>query len=238
MTLFYEDTFENSLSTGYSWIYEVKDNYIFHFKIGSNLIEYEIIKELSIKDFKYWVLAILIPLKLTLEKRYNILYASAVNVGDGAVLFTGETYTGKSTMSAYFSRQGHAFFGDDLIPMYQKINKYYATFSYPYCRTIREDERLGNKIKNVSTRAKPIKAIFLLEQNSLDDAISVVKLDENERDEALYFDLNNNFVELKEYQDKIKNNILESIPIYKVVYPWGREHLAKVRETILAVLKP
>lgn len=48
------------------------------------------------------------------QRRWLVLHACAVAVGEEAVMFVGPSGVGKSTLAAYLSSQGYALFGDDV----------------------------------------------------------------------------------------------------------------------------
>ncbi len=59
------------------------------------------------------------------------LHASAVTIGSGAVVFTGEAGAGKSTIAGAFAALGYRVLSDDLLPLVEKDGLILAHPSYP-----------------------------------------------------------------------------------------------------------
>jgi len=59
------------------------------------------------------------------------LHASAVMIGSGAVVFTGEAGAGKSTIAGAFAALGHRVLSDDLLPLVETDGRILAHPSYP-----------------------------------------------------------------------------------------------------------
>jgi hypothetical protein len=72
-------------------------------------------------------------LGLVLRLRGTIcLHASAIALGERAILFAGDAGAGKSTIAAAMARRGHAMISDDVVPIREQEGRFFAVPSYPY----------------------------------------------------------------------------------------------------------
>lgn len=62
------------------------------------------------------------------------LHASAVNIGDQAVIFLGRKKSGKSTTAAAFAKLGYKVLSDDISPISIKNDRFYIQPGYPKVR--------------------------------------------------------------------------------------------------------
>ena len=60
------------------------------------------------------------------------LHASAVVMGGGAVLFSGDPVAGKSTTAAALTRRGYPLLSDDIVAIVERGGEYFAMPAYPY----------------------------------------------------------------------------------------------------------
>ncbi len=217
------------------WALEVQNVITFIWKIGSNLIRYKAGNHFSPKQLEFWSFHLLLPIKFTLEKKYTILHAAAVEVEGKCIIFSGKSFGGKSTIANYFMAQGHTLLCDDSLGIYRENNIYYAVSSFPYHRPYRKMEDLGYPANNISTKPIPIQAIYLLEKVDPDVPISITKVYGIEKFKALHFQSFINFKFLKYDKFNEQNNIAKTIPVYKVSIPWSLKKLKEVRQILLDV---
>ena len=60
------------------------------------------------------------------------LHASAVAIGDVAVIFVGAQGAGKSTTAAALARRGHAVISDDIVALAERDGEFYVYPAFPY----------------------------------------------------------------------------------------------------------
>lgn len=62
------------------------------------------------------------------------LHASAVKIGEEAVVFVGEAGAGKSTTAAAFAKLGYPVLSDDVVPLVKEGNEFWVQTAYPRIR--------------------------------------------------------------------------------------------------------
>ncbi len=223
----------NCLKNNDTWLFEVQDSLLFYFELHSNTIEYIEVQEVTDKQIEFWALSTLLPIKLTLEKEYLTLHGGVVAVEDECILFSGMPRSGKSTLVDYFIKNGHQFFTDDIVPLCKKEKQFFVEASYPYCRNSRDIGSLGEKVQNYAHAPKKLKAIYLLEFTGRRRDVKVFKIQEAKKIEAINFEYYTHFEHLKEYRDSIVQEMIQNIPIFKVLVPEKIERINEVRDAIL-----
>ena len=181
---------------------------------------------------QFWVLHTILPMKLALENTYDILHVGAVEVAGAPIIFSAESFGGKSTMTDFFIQQGHALLSDDTLGVYREDDTFMAVASYPFHRPYREAESLGYKVTHVTTEPKPIKAFFLLEKGTPDATVSIREVKGIKKYRAFHFSTFVNFDFLKEARFKRLSAMAQSIPVYEVTVPWNLERLPEVYKAI------
>ncbi len=111
------------------------------------------------------------------------LHASCVEVDGGAVLFAGESGTGKSTTAAFFAQHGHVVLSDDLTALRQEPAGFSASPAFDHVRLWRASEEIlfghpdtlapitptWGKLRfpltgrSFASTAHPVRAIFILD---------------------------------------------------------------------------
>lgn len=81
-------------------------------------------------------------LPLALSRQFKlVLHASAVEIGDSAVAFLGDTGRGKSTLAASFSTNGHRLLTDDGLILEKSADHYFVQPSHPSVRLWSDSRR-------------------------------------------------------------------------------------------------
>lgn len=214
------------------WAVDVKDVMILLWQYGTDIIEYIPKDKMTPELLQFWVLHTILPMKLALEATYDILHVGAVEVAGVTIVFSAESFGGKSTMTDYFIKQGHILLSDDTLGVYKKDDTFMAVASYPFHRPYREAESLGYKVTNIATEPKPVKALFLLAKGAPDANIEIIEVKGIQKYRAFHFSTFINFDFMKEQRFKRLSTMAQSIPVYKVTVPWDIKRLPEVYKAI------
>jgi len=84
---------------------------------------------IPVNAIRYLFINQVIPLYLS-NKGKIVLHSSAVSINGNAVVFTGLSATGKSTLASVFCREGHKLITDDYLLINKYDNQFYAVPSY------------------------------------------------------------------------------------------------------------
>ena len=118
--------------------------------------------QVTTESFRHLYLTQVLPLALAKQGRI-VLHASAVEIGDGAVAFMGESGRGKSTLAASFATNGFRFLTDDGLLLAPAGSSYQVLPSHPSIRLW--DDSQQALISASATTAPPVqftsKARFL-----------------------------------------------------------------------------
>ncbi len=68
------------------------------------------------------------------QRKLTVLHASAIQYGAEALLFTGKSGVGKSTMTASLAKQGFDFISDDISVLHRLDGAFYIAKGYPFSR--------------------------------------------------------------------------------------------------------
>ena len=218
---------------GCQWGMDIKDVVTVVWRCGARTIEYSPQKEFTPDLLQFWVLHTILPIALTLEKCYDILHVGAVEVNGNPIVFSAESFGGKSTMTDYFIQQGHTMLSDDTLGLFKEDGQYMVVPSYPFHRPFREPESLGHKITNVTKDPKPLKAVFLLERAGVDAKVKIEEVKGIEKYKAFHFSTFINFDFHKAHRFQLLSDMAKHIPVYKVIVPWNIDRLNEVHFSIV-----
>ncbi|KAA1188954.1 hypothetical protein F0M18_17275 [Pseudohalioglobus sediminis] len=213
---------------GQSWRMDVNDVVSFHWRGGDNLVHYQCHALGTQERLVFWFVHIFLPLYLTLERGHDFLHAAAVEVASRPVLFVAPSTGGKSTLADYFLQQGHPLLSDDKVATVMHGGQYYAVPSHPHHRPWREYEVLGDRVQNFATRARPIHAVYLLEQGEPDAEIAITEVTGFRKFEELIPNYLYSFRFLQEQRMRWLAQLADSIPVYRVHRPWNLERMDAV----------
>ncbi len=205
----------------------------FHWESGSGVIYYIPGIDFTPELLRYWFLHNTMMYYLILERCYLFLHAGAVRVGKKSILFAAQSYGGKSTMTDYFIRQGHAMISDDNMPVDRVNGMYRAIPSYPYHRPHRGVEDLGFFVSNVPSGPAPLDALYRLKRSEADSAIIITELKGVEKFKALYHSNEVNFSFYKALDMQYLSDMAKVIPVYEITVPWDMERLHEVYGVIV-----
>lgn len=219
------------------WEFEVKDVVKFFWYSGSLKIEYIPQKEFSFQLLEYWLLHIILPMYFTVEEKYDFLHAGAVEVENKPILFTAESFGGKSTMTDFFLKQGHTLISDDKVATIKIDNQIYAISSHPHHRPYRKMEDLGYFVKDFSVLPKAIHAIYELKKGEPNSKIIIEELSGVEKFKSLQYASEMNLFFQKQKRFTYLTKMAKSVPVFKVTIPWKIDRLKEVYMHILQHIK-
>ena len=222
----------------FSWALEIKDIVTLVWESEKKEILYKKGKYYTPVLLRFWVMHTFFPIVLELERIYRILHVGSVEIEDKPILFSAESFGGKSTLTDYFIQKGHTMLSDDSMAIDKRGDTYYAISSYPFHRPYRELETLGYPVENFATEPKPLHAVYLLEKREADAAVEIVELKGIEKFKAFHYSAFINFDFMKKERFEFFSEMSKHIPVYKVTVPWDLERLDEVYDAIIQNVKP
>ena len=223
---------------GCLWGVDVKELVSFVWSCGDRTLYYLPKPSLTAELLQFWTLHTIIPMMLDLDETYHILHVGAVEVEGEAIIFSADSFGGKSTLTDYFIKQGHTLFSDDTLGVYEVDGIVKAVASYPFHRPFREPESLGYSVSNVSRDPRTIRALFLLEKSDEKAEVSLTEVKGIEKYRAFHFSTFINFDFMKAKRFKALSMMANSITVYKVTVPWDIKRLGEVYEKIVKTIEP
>ncbi len=88
---------------------------------------------LTLEDTATYLLGPVLGFVLRL-RRVTCLHASAVAIGDEAIVFVGTAGAGKSTIAAAFAEQGYPVLSDDIVALWDRDGSFFVQPGYPRLR--------------------------------------------------------------------------------------------------------
>jgi len=219
-------------AAGQPWLFDVEGVVTFRWVSGGDTVCYVPGEAFTPELLRYWTLHTLLPLFFTVEETYDFLHAGAVLLGAGPVLFTAESFGGKSTMTDFFIRKGHAMLSDDKVAVQEEAGDFLAVPSYPYHRPYRKMEDLGRFVANTAQSPARIHAVYELERAAPDAEITIAPLGGVEKFTSLRFSSEINLSFLKPERFRLLSAVANRVPLYRVAVPWDLERLEAVYEAI------
>ncbi len=212
------------------WAFCVNDVVTFYWCSGENVITCYQHALWTPALCKFWLLHTLLPLYFTIEETYYIFHAGAVEFDDKSILFTAESYGGKSTLTDFFIKQGHIFVSDDKVATFEHDGSIYAVPSYPFHRPYRDVEDLGYAVGNFAKSPKPIHSIFKLEPVEANADIEIRELQGLEKFKSLRYSSEINLSFLKNKRFAYLAQVACRIPVFTISVPRKIERLPEVYE--------
>jgi hypothetical protein len=167
-----------------------------------------------------------------MSNRYYFLHAGSVAFDNKAVLFMGESYSGKSTMIYHLLKQGHSLISDDKLAIYDKDDKFFAVSSHPYHRPYRAIEDLGVKTNNFIQEDLPIDCIYYLYPVKKDQPIKIEPINGLQKFKYLRYSTEMDIPIYKKQKFKYISKIANNIPMYKIDIPRDLKLLDEVYKYI------
>ena len=201
--------------------------------VGSNEIFYHIAEEGNLELRDYWLSHTFLPILLTIENKYYILHAGAVEIFEKPVLFVADSFGGKSTMTDFFIKKGHTMISDDKVATYDKDGFIYSVPSYPYHRPYRKMEDLGIFVENFAKENKIINCIFNLVKSDAKASIKIEEIFGVEKFKVLRYATDIDLPVEQEKKFTTLANIANKVQIYSIIIPWDLNRLEEVYQTII-----
>lgn len=191
------------------------------------------------------------------------LHASAVVVGDGAAVFLATNSGGKSSLAASLMQAGHPLLTDDVLPVERRGGAYLGRSGYPQMRMWPDQAQrflghyedleivhpayskrrvpVGESGMGTFHRGPaPLSCFYLPERRDPTEWGTDIEITPIPRTEALMTLVGQSFVPhtvealgLQPQRLSFFASLVGQVPVRRLVYPEGYEHLPKVRRAIL-----
>jgi len=227
----YSDRELDGSEPGQPWCYEVKGVVRFYWTGGQRTIYYEL-DEGSPALLGFWFIHLVLPLFYTLEDMYDFLHAGAVAINGKPILLIAPTMGGKSTLTNYFIRQGHALVSDDKVATFVDHNRFMVVGSHPYHRPYRKFEELGYRVEKFAADATPIHCIYSLEKKDEDAEIAIEEIKGFEKFDTLMPNYLYMFSYLRPRRLRYLSALLNEIRVFRLQLPWDKTLLPEVHAVI------
>ena len=219
------------------WIFVVEGVVSFICDSKQKKIEYFEDLEYSDTLMEYWLIHIVLPMLLSLDRTYYFLHVGSVVVDNLGILFSGDSYAGKSTLTDFFLQKKHLLLSDDKLASYVKDDKFYVVASHPYHRPYRKTEDLGIKEDNFCEREVPLDIIYWLTPVAEDEKIEIEELKGLRKFEVLRYSTEMDIYVNKKNRFEYITQLANSIKVYELKVPHKKERLDEVYGTIIKHIK-
>jgi hypothetical protein len=156
-----------------AWAMYVEDVVDMAWLPSEDAIVYTRRKDFTPQRLRYWLYHTFLPVLVRTEGIYEILHVGSVDVGGKAVMFAAPTHGGKSTLTDYFLRRGHALLSDDTLAVDTRIEGFSAVPAWPFHRPYRKLETLGEPVSRFVNRPLPLSTLYRLELCKADAAVRI-----------------------------------------------------------------
>jgi len=214
------------------WLFVVDGVISFLCDTKTNQVYYQKDYDYTDERRDYWLIHIVLPMFFTLKKSYYLLHTGAVNINNKAVLFTGNSHAGKSTLTDYFLKKKHKLLSDDKLATFKKDDIFYCVPSHPYHRPYRGVEDLGIKTDNFDTKQLPIDKIYWIKPVKENDNILINELIGIKNFEVLRYSTE---MDLSVDLDRFKyiTDLANTIQVYEIQIPRNMDRLEEVYNSII-----
>ena len=167
-------------------------------------------------------------LALALNQLFG-LHASAVRLENKAILFTGESGFGKSTMARHLQQEpDFDRLSDDISVISELESDFVLNNDFPQLKLSDNNQKFNHPVINLG-------AVILLNRQSSDKDVSLIKLNSIDAVQALL----NHAVAAQLFDKELVNlhlkfmaNLATQIPVYKLNYPDGLEKIPQIAKIL------
>lgn len=224
----YTDRHSDHIEKGQPVCYEIRGVARFYWITGASDISYELFENGNNRLLGFWFLHLLLPYYLTVEEVYVFFHAGAVDVEGRGTLFTAPSHGGKSTMTDYFIKQGHALISDDKVATYLQEGRWMAVGSHPYRRPYRNYEDLGYKTANFQKNEQQIRTVYIFEKAGEDADVSFEEIRGTDKLSAVRPSALFSFSHLALRRFEYLAKALHGVRVFRVWIPWNMQRLDEV----------
>ena len=217
--------------------FHVHEVLTFSVEMGENIISYRLYEKGTEYLLKYWLCHTFFPILLILENKYYFLHAGSVEVENKPILFIAASFGGKSTITDFFIKKGHAMLSDDKVGIYKDGNNMIAVPSYPYHRPYRKMEDLGYFVENFAKEPKEISCIFNLVKSPKDAEIKIEEILGLEKFRILRATTEIDLPTNQKTKFETLSDIANKVKLYSIHIPWDLDRLEEVYEEIISFIK-
>ncbi|MFK8046807.1 MAG: hypothetical protein AB8B81_00095 [Halioglobus sp.] len=221
-------------SPGQRWCLEVDSLVHFHWVGDAQTVYYQLYEGCDKALLVFWFVHIFLPLFLTLERSYDFIHGSAIEIEEKPVLFLAPSMGGKSTLADYFLTRGHALLSDDKVATFFHKGDFIAVPSHPHHRPYREREVLGYPVENFASSAGPVSAIYLLEKGEQDSVTTISEVFGYRKFEQLLPHYLFSFRFLQKQRLSWLAQLADESLVFTVTRPWD---LARMEDVYSAICK-
>ncbi len=216
-----------------AWGLEVKDVLSLAWEPVSRSILYGKGKLFTPELLRFWIFHTFFPMVLEWEQSYKMLHVGGVEVGGKPVLFSANSFGGKSTLTNHFVQKGHALYSDDTLAVKRVGEAYVAFPSFPYHRPFRQVESLGIRSENFAGEPAPIKTIFELKRAASDASVEIIPATGVEKFKTLYYSHFIQFPFMKQERFAFALEMAKYVTVYNITVPWDMERIDEVYEAVV-----
>jgi hypothetical protein len=217
--------------------FHVHEVVTFSVQKGENIVSYRLYEKGNEYLLKYWLSHTFLPILFVFENIYYFLHAGAVEVENEPVLFIAASFGGKSTMTDFFMKKGHAMISDDKVGIYKDGNDMIAVPSYSYHRPYRKMEDLGYFVENFAKKPKKMSYIFNLVKSAEDSDIKIQEVLGIEKFRILRASTEIDLPMHQKSKFETLSNIANKVKLYNISVPWDMNRLEEVYEKIVNFIK-
>lgn len=204
----------------------------FYWREGESVIQTRLAESGSESLLAFWLVHIILPLHLALERGWDFLHAAAVEIEGAPVLFVAPSMGGKSTLGDYFLKRGHPMLSDDKVATVRHQQQYVALPSHPHHRPFRQFEVLGLPIPHFAKQCGGIRALYVLERGAPDSEIDIVAVHGFRKFEALQDGYLFEFDFMRAQRLRWLASLADSSAVFRIRRPWDLERQDEVYKAL------
>ncbi len=215
------------------WIFVVEDVVVFLCNIKTQKICYKEGPKFSKTLLEYWLIHIVLPMHLTIQNKFYFLHTGSVVVDRKAVLFMGESYAGKSTLTDFFLKKGHSLVSDDKLATFYKDDSFHCFSSHKYHRPYRKMEDLGVEATKFYSGEVNIGNVYWLTPVKATQSVEIKHLSGVKKFERLRYSTEMDLYINKRKRFEYLGRLANSINMYEIQIPNDLNRLEEVYEKII-----